>query len=288
MIFSANFACPECGYSMSELEPRIFSFNNPAGACPTCDGLGCSSISIPPSWSMIRARAWPAAPSAAGTSAASTTSRCSNPWPITISSTWRRPWRICRSRTAGGDPARLRADRDRVPLHERPRRRGGAQAPRSRGSCDNMERRYRETESNAVREELAKYIANQSCTSCGGSRLREEARHVFVENATCPPSPSSPSAMRWPSSKGLKLTGQRAQIADKILKEIVERLGFLVNVGLNYLSLSRTRRDPLRRRGPAHPPGQPDRRRPGRASCTCWMSPPSACTSATTNACSRP
>lgn len=98
MTFSANFACPECGYSMSELEPRIFSFNNPAGPAPPVTVSGCSSISIPPSSSMIRARAWLAAPSVVGTSAASTTSRCSNPWPITTSSTWRPPGRICRSR----------------------------------------------------------------------------------------------------------------------------------------------------------------------------------------------
>ena len=108
------------------------------------------------------------------------------------------------------------------------------------GILHNMERRYRETESNAVREELAKYIANKSCTSCGGSRLREEARHVFVDNRNLPAIAEQSIGDALAFFEGLNLSGQRAQIADKILKEIVERLGFLVNVGLNYLSLSRS------------------------------------------------
>lgn len=103
-----------------------------------------------------------------------------------------------------------------------------------------MERRYRETESNSVREELSKYIANKSCTSCGGSRLREEARHVFVDNRNLPAIAEQSIGDALAFFEGLNLTGQRAQIAEKILKEIVERLGFLVNVGLNYLSLSRS------------------------------------------------
>ncbi len=98
MTFSANFACPECGYSMSELEPRIFSFNNPAGACPTCDGLGVQQYFDPAKVTAIRPSVWPMARSAAGTSAASTTSKCSNPSPSTTSSTWRRRGKICRSR----------------------------------------------------------------------------------------------------------------------------------------------------------------------------------------------
>jgi excinuclease ABC subunit A len=113
------------------------------------------------------------------------------------------------------------------------------QAP-VRGILHNMERRYRETESNAVREELAKYIANKSCTSCGGSRLREEARHVFVDNRNLPAIAEQSIGDALAFFEGLNLSGQRAQIADKILKEIVERLSFLVNVGLNYLSLSRS------------------------------------------------
>jgi excinuclease ABC subunit A len=108
------------------------------------------------------------------------------------------------------------------------------------GILHNMERRYRETESNAVREELAKYIANKSCTSCGGSRLREEARHVFVDNRNLPAIAEQSIGDALAFFEGLNLSGQRAQIADKILKEIVERLSFLVNVGLNYLSLSRS------------------------------------------------
>ena len=154
------------------------------------------------------------------------------------------------------------------------------------GILHNMERRYRETESNSVREELSKYIANRSCTSCGGSRLREEARHVFVDNRNLPPSPNNPSAMRW--SSRLALTGQRAQIADKILKEIVERLGFLVNGPPNYLSLSRSAETLSGGEAPAHPLGEPDRCRSGGGQRMCWMSPPSACTSGTTSACSRP
>ncbi len=108
------------------------------------------------------------------------------------------------------------------------------------GILHNMERRYRETESNSVREELSKYIANKSCTSCGGSRLREEARHVFVDNRNLPAIAEQSIGDALAFFAGIALTGQRAQIAEKILKEIVERLGFLVNVGLNYLSLSRS------------------------------------------------
>ena len=155
------------------------------------------------------------------------------------------------------------------------------------GILHNMERRYRETESNAVREELAKYIANKSCTSCGGSRLREEARHVFVDNRNLPAIAEQSIGDALAFFEGLNLSGQRAQIADKILKEIVERLGFLVNVGLNYLSLSRSAGpSPVARRSGSGWPA-----RSGLAwwgSCTCWTSPPSVCISGTTSGCSRP
>lgn len=108
------------------------------------------------------------------------------------------------------------------------------------GVLHNMERRYKETESNAVREELAKYISNRSCTSCHGTRLRKEARNVFVAETTLPQISEMSIGHATEFFAALALTGQRAAIAEKILKEISERLSFLVNVGLNYLSLSRS------------------------------------------------
>ena len=239
LIFSANFACPECGYSMSELEPRIFSFNNPAGACPTCDGLGVQQYFDPaklihdPGQSLAGGaiRGWDKRSFYYFQMLKSLAEHykfdLEAPWEDLPAKTQEV---ILRGSGRTEIEFRYMNDRGDVVVRKHP----------FEGILHNMERRYRETESNSVREELAKYIANKSCTSCGGSRLREEARHVFVGNRNLPAIAEQSIGDALAFFEGLNLSGQRAQIAEKILKEIVERLGFLVNVGLNYLSLSRS------------------------------------------------
>ena len=237
MTFSANFACPECGYSMSELEPRIFSFNNPAGACPTCDGLGVQQYFDPaklihdPSQSLAGGaiRGW----DKRSFYYFQMLKSLAEHYQFDLELPWGDlPAKVQEVLLRGSGKTeiefRYMNDRGDVVVRKHP----------FEGILHNMERRYRETESNSVREELSKYIANRSCTSCGGSRLREEARHVFVDNRNLSAIAEQSIGDALAFFEGLALTGQRAQIADKILKEIVERLGFLVNVGLNYLSLS--------------------------------------------------
>ncbi|WP_213993710.1 excinuclease ABC subunit UvrA [Sodalis sp. dw_96] len=239
LLFSANFACPICGYSMPELEPRLFSFNNPAGACPTCDGLGVQQYFDP--------------------------ERVLQNQEISLAGGAIRGWdrrnfyyfQMLRSLAAhykfdveapfneldsevqqkilfgsGKETIEFKYINDR----------GDSSIKRHpfEGVLPNMERRYKETESSAVREELAKYISNRPCNSCGGTRLRREARHVFVENTTLPSISDMGIGHALSFFDEMKLSGQRAQIAEKILKEIRDRLKFLVNVGLNYLSLSRS------------------------------------------------
>ncbi|MGL5333818.1 MAG: excinuclease ABC subunit UvrA, partial [Aeromonas veronii] len=180
MTFSANFACPECGYSMSELEPRIFSFNNPAGACPTCDGLGVQQYFDPakvigdPAISLANGaiRGWDKRSFYYFQMLKSLSEHykfdLDTPWedlPVKTQEV------ILRGSGRTEIEFRYMNDRGDVVVRKHP----------FEGILHNMERRYRETESNSVREELSKYIANKSCTSCGGSRLREEARHVFVD-----------------------------------------------------------------------------------------------------------
>ncbi len=239
MVFSANFACPECGYSISELEPRIFSFNNPAGACPTCDGLGVQQYFDPLK--------------VVGNCELSLAGGAIRGWD-------KRSFYYFQMLKAvadhyGFDPEapfdELTKDQQRAVLYGTGQTeiefrymndRGDVVVRRHpfEGVIPNMERRYKETESNSVREELAKYIANQPCPSCQGSRLKQEARNVFIQGTNLPAITTMSIAEALAFFQNLQLSGQKAQIAEKILKEINERLGFLVNVGLNYLSLSRS------------------------------------------------
>lgn len=239
LLFSSNFACPVCGYSMPELEPRMFSFNNPAGACPTCDGLGVQQYFDP-------ARV------------------VQNP-EISLAGGAIRGWdrrnfyyfQMLRSLAEHykfdvEEPFNTLSDKvQKIILNGSGKEaiefkytndRGDTVVRRHpfEGVLNNMERRYKETDSTAVREDLAKYISNRSCTTCNGTRLREEPRHVFVENTTLPEISDLSIGQASKFFGALSLEGQRAQIAEKILKEINERLQFLVNVGLNYLSLSRS------------------------------------------------
>ena len=239
LVFSANFACPHCGYSVPELEPRLFSFNNPAGACPTCDGLGVQqffdesrvvqneSISLAggavKGWDRRNFYYYQMLTSLA------------KHYKFDIETPYEDlPQKIKDIVMHGSGKEEIEFqymnDRGDVVIRKHP----------FEGILNNMARRYKETESMSVREELAKNISNRPCTDCGGSRLRPEARNVYIGNINLPQISEKSIGESLEFFQGLTLTGQKAQIAEKILKEIRERLEFLVNVGLNYLSLSRS------------------------------------------------
>ena len=239
IIFSANFACPHCGYSISELEPRLFSFNNPAGACGTCDGLDTRQFFDPfkvvtndeLSLSGGAIRGWDKRSYYyfQMLQAVADHYGFSLTVPLGELSDEHRNIVLYGSK---GKSISFRYINDRGDIMER-------KHP-FEGIIPNMERRYRETESNTVREELSKFLSQQPCNSCGGTRLRTEARHVFIEDTNLPAIAEMSIAGAYDFFEHLNLSGQRAQIADKILKEILDRLRFLVNVGLNYLTLSRS------------------------------------------------
>ncbi|VAS27325.1 excinuclease ABC subunit A [Klebsiella pneumoniae] len=239
LLFSANFACPICGYSMRELEPRLFSFNNPAGACPTCDGLGVQQYFDPdrvvqnPELSLAGGaiRGW----DRRNFYYFQMLKSLAEHYKFDVEAPW----------------GTLSANVQKVVLYGSGKEsiefkymndRGDTSVRRHpfEGVLHNMERRYKETESSAVREELAKFISNRPCASCDGTRLRREARHVFVENTPLPTISDMSIGHAMDFFNNLKLSGQRAKIAEKVLKEIGDRLKFLVNVGLNYLTLSRS------------------------------------------------
>ncbi|WP_026957826.1 excinuclease ABC subunit UvrA [Aliagarivorans taiwanensis] len=238
-LFSANFACPICGYSMSELEPRIFSFNNPAGACSACDGLGVdqffdeSKVILNPELSLAGGaiRGWDKRNFYYFQMLKSLGAHYgfAPETPFQELSDKHRKVVLQGSGRTNIEFTYMN-DRGDVTVRKHP----------FEGVIPNMRRRYKETESNAVREELAKYISNQECPSCGGSRLREEARHVFIGKTNLPTVTHMSIGEALEFFAKLTLTGQRAKIADKILKEINDRLMFLVNVGLDYLSLERS------------------------------------------------
>ena len=239
LVFSANFACPECGYAISELEPRIFSFNNPAGACPTCDGLGVQQYFDPHkvvangelSLSGGAIRGWDKRSFYYFQMLKSVADHYGFDIEAPFETLSAAQQKAVLYGTGSTDVEfRYMNDRGDVVVRRHP----------FEGVIPNMERRYKETESNSVREELAKHIANQPCPSCHGSRLKEAARHVFVAGVNLPTITEMAIGEALAFFQQLELSGQKAQIAEKILKEINERLGFLVNVGLNYLSLSRS------------------------------------------------
>lgn len=239
LVFSANFACPECGYSIAELEPRLFSFNNPAGACDHCDGLGVQQIFDPdkvisnPELSLSGGaiRGW----DKRSYYYYQMLKSLADHYGFDLEQPFEQlPRDIQKAVLYGSGRTSIEFkymnDRGDVLVRKHP----------FEGILHNMERRYRETESNSVREELAKYQTNRACPSCQGTRLKEAARHVYVADHNLPRVADMAIGEAHAFFTGLELAGQKAQIADKILKEIVERLGFLVNVGLNYLSLSRS------------------------------------------------
>ena len=239
LIFSARFACPTCGYSLTELEPRLFSFNNPAGACPACDGLGVRQFFDPErvvthpdlSLSAGAIRGW----DRRNAYYFQMLESLAKHYGFDIDTPFGElPEQVQQAILYGsnGEPITFTYFNER----------GGSNVKTQpfEGIIPNMERRYRETESNAVREELAKYLNQQSCPECQGCRLNRAARHVFVAGHTLPEITSLPVGTAYESFLNLRLPGKAGEIAAPILKEIVLRLRFLVNVGLDYLTLDRS------------------------------------------------
>jgi excinuclease ABC subunit A len=238
VIFSARFACPVCGHSISELEPKLFSFNNPAGACPTCDGLGVKQFfdakrlvnggltlaeGAIRGWDRRNVYYFQMLGSLAGHYGFS----LDKPFDEIPAADQK-----AILYGSGRENIEFRYLNDRGDIVKR--------AHPFEGIIPNLERRYRETESQTVREELAKYLSTQPCPDCRGTRLRREARHVWVGDKTLPAVTGLPVGEACDYFGGLALTGRRGEIAAKILKEIRERLEFLVNVGLDYLTLDRS------------------------------------------------
>lgn len=238
-LFSARFACPVCGYNLEELEPRLFSFNNPKGACPECDGLGVKEVFDP-------------------------NKIVHNPQ-LGLANGAIRGWdrrHLYYYQLLSALAAHYHFDIE-IPYAELPERiqkiilwgsgldeiafeyltHNKKTVRRSHpfeGVVPIMQRRYRETDSNTVRDELAKYLSIQDCSACGGTRLRLEARNVFLENQSLPMITALSIEHSLKFFSEMKLSGSRGQIAEKILKEVCDRLRFLVNVGLNYLTLNRS------------------------------------------------
>lgn len=239
IIFSANFACSHCGYSVRELEPRLFSFNNPAGACETCDGLGVQQffdaerVIQDESLSLANGaiRGWDK----------------KNFYYFQMLTALAEHYHFDLQQPFNKLPKKIRdivlngSKRDEIEF-KYVNDRGDMRVKRHtfEGILNNLNRRYHETDSNSVREELSKYISNKCCSSCGGARLKTEARHVFINDTSLPEIVEMSIFGSMTFFQSLNLTGQRAQIAEKILKEIGDRLNFLINVGLNYLNLSRS------------------------------------------------
>ena len=239
LVFSSRFACPHCGYSISELEPRLFSFNNPVGACRECDGLGVKQYFDPdlvvsdPGASVADGaiRGW---------------DRRNVYYYHLLKSLARHydfdvdtPFRKLRKRQK--DAILFGSGRDRVDFSYVNDR--GDKVHRRHtfeGVIPNMERRFHETESSAVRESLQKYLTVRPCPACGGARLCEEARHVYIDGRTAPQVTSGSVEDTLEYFSRLELEGARGAIAEKIVKEIRARLRFLVDVGLNYLTLDRS------------------------------------------------
>ncbi|MGB0468114.1 MAG: excinuclease ABC subunit UvrA [Pontibacterium sp.] len=238
LIFSARFACPQCGHSIQELEPRMFSFNNPHGACSACDGLGVKQFFDP--------------------------NKVVHDSSLTLSEGAIRGWdrrslyyfQQLKAVASHYDfdidtPFNQLSDKQQTVVlmgsgHEKvsfnylnDRGDSVSKSHPFEGVLNNLDRRYRETESEMVREDLAKYLNVQPCPGCQGSRLRRDARHVFIDGQTLPDIVRLPIGDGFHYFETLKLEGKQGEIADKIVKEIKQRLSFLVNVGLDYLALER-------------------------------------------------
>jgi excinuclease ABC subunit A len=239
LLFSAKFACVQCGYSISELEPRLFSFNNPTGACPECDGLGVRQY-----FDTARVVAHPELSLGGGAVRGwdrrnayyfQLIKSLAEHYGFDLETPFEElPEDIQEIILHGSNGKQI----DFTYLHER----RGTVVRRHpfEGIITNMKRRYHETESSTVREELSRYLTNQTCPDCQGSRLNQAARHVTINGKNLPDTTALPVGACQSLFSTLQLAGRRGEIADKVLKEINQRLSFLVNVGLDYLSLDRS------------------------------------------------
>lgn len=239
LVFSARYACPHCGFSIAELEPRLFSFNNPAGACSECDGLGHKQF-----FDIDLLVQNPNATLAEG--AIKGWDRRSVYYFQLLTSLAEhyqfdieKPFKKLSKKHqkiilygSGDEKIQFQYTNERGDRMQR--------SHRFEGIIPNMERRYRDTESSAVREELAKFQSHQACPSCHGARLNIQARNVFIDEKTLPDITHLSIAQASDYFEALTLIGQKADIAEKILKEIRQRLKFLMDVGLNYLTLERS------------------------------------------------
>jgi excinuclease ABC subunit A len=239
LVFSARYACPTCGHSINELEPRLFSFNNPAGACQECDGLGMDQF-----FDVDRLVQHPEATLAEGAIKGwdrrsiyyfQLLTSIANHYEFDIDT----PFEALSDNIkniilhgSGNQEIAFKYVNDRGDVIKR--------SHAFEGIIPNLQRRLRETESNAVREELSKYLSTQPCPSCKGQRLCSDARHVFINDDNLPSITQLPISKSLSYFETLAFTGQKQNIADKILKEIRDRLSFLVDVGLNYLTLARS------------------------------------------------
>ena len=238
ITFSARFACPQCGHSISELEPRLFSFNNPAGACSGCDGLGVKQFFD--SRRLVNGELTLAEGAIRGWDRRNVyyfqmLSSLADHFGIDLDQPFadisdKHRQLVLQGTGTDKVPFRYLNDRGDIVKREHP----------FEGILPNLERRYRETESQSVREDLAKYLSTQPCPDCHGTRLRREARHVFIDGRNLPGITTLPVGEAADYFEQLSLSGSRGEIAEKILKEIRARLLFLVNVGLDYLALDRS------------------------------------------------
>jgi excinuclease ABC subunit A len=238
LVFSAKFSCTKCGYSLTELEPRLFSFNNPVGACQSCDGLGIkdifdeSKVVSNPNISLSEGAiyGW-------GHSNAyfyQILLLVGQHYGFSVDTPYKKLSEMHKKIVLHG------SGKDVIDFSKIKGRKGWSnKAKPFEGVVPRMMRRYKESEIRSVREELSRYVVSKNCTSCGGGRLNESARNVFIEAYNLPDISKLSIASAHDFFKNLKLEGVRGEIAEKILKEIVQRLEFLLNVGLEYLSLER-------------------------------------------------
>lgn len=238
LVFSSKFACHECGYSIEELEPRLFSFNNPNGACPSCDGLGIMAQFDPQ-----RVVGHPYLSIAAGAIRGwdknaryyfKKISAVAEHYKFSLEVPFEELDEQHQQIILYG------SDEDIEMIYQTEKGREFHSVEPFEGVIPNMERRYHETESNYVREELAKFQSNKPCANCQGARLNEAARNVLIADTNLPTVSAFSIAECFHFFDTLELTGAKAEIAEKILKEINQRLSFLINVGLDYLSLNRS------------------------------------------------
>jgi excinuclease ABC subunit A len=239
VIFSDRFACNICGYSLTELEPRLFSFNNPSGACPGCDGLGVKQY-FDPDRVVVNADLPLAGGAIRGWDRKTTyyyqmIQSLASHYDFDLETPFNKLSKKLREIVLYG------SDGEKINFfYENSRGMQVKKLHRFEGVIPNLDRRYRETESGAVREELAKFLASQACPDCGGTRLNRSARHVFILEKSLPEISNLSVGHARAFFDTLKLEGWRATIAEKIVSEIGARLGFLSDVGLDYLSLDRS------------------------------------------------